>query len=259
MAGRLAGKVVLVTGGASGIGLATVEKFLDAGARVVMTDVDVAQGETETKRLAAAGKPVSFMAHDVTSPEQWDAVIAKTVSSQGGLHVLVNNAGIAFLHDIEEETLEGFRKTLAVNLESVFLGSQCAVKHMKLHGGGSIINLASIEGLIGASILPAYNASKGGVRMLTRSVAIHCATAGYGIRVNCICPGFIETPIHTKAAVGADAKVLGNLQSYLAVRIPGGRFGKAEDVANACLYLASDDSTYVTGTDLVVDGGYLAH
>jgi NAD(P)-dependent dehydrogenase (short-subunit alcohol dehydrogenase family) len=235
-----------------------VERFLEEGATVVMADVAVAQGEAETKRLAAMGKPVSFAALDVTSPEQWESAVAKVVSSFGGLHVLVNNAGIADIRNIEEETLAGFRKTLAVNLDGVFLGTQRAIAQMKNNGGGSIINMASIEGLIGDPSLPAYNASKGGVRLFTRSAATHCARAGYAIRVNCICPGFIETPIHGKAAEGAKASDLSRLQDYLSTRIPAGRFGTAADIANACLYLASDESSYVMGTDIVVDGGYVA-
>ena len=255
---RLKDKIALVTGGASGIGLATVERFLDEGATVVMADMATAQGEAETKRLAAAGKPVSFVALDVTSPEQWDAAMAKIQSSVGPVDVLVNNAGIGLIRNVEEETLEGFRKTLAVNLEGVFLGTQRAIAQMKGKGGGSIINIASIEGLIGDPSLAAYNASKGGVRLFTRSAATHCARAGYGIRINCICPGFIETPIHGKAAEGAAASDLSKMQSYLSTRIPAGTFGKAVDIANACVYLASDESSYVMGTDIVVDGGYVA-
>lgn len=258
MAGRLEGKIALVTGGASGIGLATVEKFLAAGARVAMAVVAVAQGEAEAKRLSAGGGRVSFVALDVTSPEQWESAVAQVVRMFGGLHVLVNNAGIGVIRNIEEETLEGFRRTLAVNLEGVFLGTQQAIRQMKNNGGGSIINIASIEGLISDPSLPAYNASKGGVRMLTRSAATHCARSGYNVRVNCICPGFIETPIHGKAAESAKASDLDRLQNYLSTRIPAGRFGKAEDIANACLYLASDESGYVMGSDIVVDGGYVA-
>jgi NAD(P)-dependent dehydrogenase (short-subunit alcohol dehydrogenase family) len=258
MTARLEGKIALVTGGASGIGLGIVEKFLDAGAKVVIADVDVSRGEAETRRLTEAGKAVSFIKMDVTSQEQWEAAIGNTVRTLGGLNVLVNNAGICEARNVENESLDNFRRMIAINLEGVFLGTKLAIAHMKKAGGGSIINIASIEGVNGEPMLPAYNATKAGVRLFSRSAAIHCARAKYNIRINCVCPGVIETPILEKVAATADASELEALFKQKMARIAVGHMGKPNDVANACLYLASDESSYVIGTDVVVDGGYLA-
>lgn len=154
-------------------------------------------------------------------------------------------------------TLAQWRHTLTCNLDSVFLGTQLAIELMKARGG-SIINVASIEGLIGEPLVPAYNASKGGVRLFTRSVAAHCARNGYGIRVNAICPGYVETPMVLQAMAAAPTLQAKSMQAYLQQRIPMGRMARADEIAKAMLFLASDDSSYMTGADLVVDGGYLA-
>lgn len=258
MTGRLEGKIAIVTGGASGIGLVTVQKFLDEGAKVVMADIAEELGQAETGKLKAAGKPVVFSRIDISSAAQWEALVADTLKAFGGFNVLVNNAGYARLSTVEKETEEDFDRQIAVNLKGPYLGTKAAIAHMKHNGGGSIVNIASVEGVRGNPLLPAYNGAKGGVRVFSRGAAIHCARAGYNIRVNCVCPGAIETPIFQKIAATASKEDLDSVFSYSMARIALGRPGQPEDIANACLYLASDESRYVIGIDLPVDGGYLA-
>ncbi|HWY25151.1 MAG TPA: glucose 1-dehydrogenase [Nevskia sp.] len=255
---RMQNKVCLVTGGARGLGLAAAEALLQEGARVVLTDRDRAAGEAEAARLVKQGHAARFMVQDVTSAAQWNEVLDQTAAAWNApLAVLVNNAGVAALADVEKESLEHWRTTLAVNLDGVFLGTQAAIARMKEHGG-SIVNIASIEGMQGEPLIPAYNASKGGVRIFTKSAAIHCARAGYKIRINSVCPGFAETQM-VAAAVGTLPPE--QAQAFVArtlARIPMGRFARPEEIAKAVLFLASDESSYMTGSDLVVDGGMTA-
>ncbi|MBR8173727.1 glucose 1-dehydrogenase [Burkholderia cenocepacia] len=258
MAGRLNGKVAIVTGGASGIGLATVKKFLEEGAKVVMADIAEELGQAESAALKAQGKPVMFARIDISSSRQWQTLLADTLQAFGGFDVLVNNAGYARLSTVEKETEEDFDRQIAVNLKGPYLGIKAAIAHMKDHGGGAIVNIASVEGVRGNPLLPAYNAAKGGVRVFSRGAAVHCAREGYGIRINCVCPGAIETPIFQKIAATASKEDLDSVFGYSTARIALGRAGQPEDIANACLYLASDESKYVIGIDLPVDGGYLA-
>ncbi len=250
-------KVCVITGGARGLGLASAEVLLAAGAKVMITDVDAAAGEAEAARLSEAGGQILFMRHDVTSAAQWTAVLDATEAAWGAISVLVNNAGVAQIVDVERASFEHWKQTLAVNLDGLFLGTQAAIARMKKLGG-SIVNIASIEGMIGEALVPAYNASKGGVRIFTKSAAIHCARSGYPIRINSVCPGFAETQM-VSGAVGAmppaEAQVF--VERTLA-RIPMGRFARPEEIAKAVLFLASDDASYITGSDLVVDGGMTA-
>lgn len=257
MSGRMKGKVVVVTGGASGIGLASAEVCAAEGAVVVITDVNAALGDAESKRMVAAGLAVEFRQHDVTSEADWRRVVDDVVQRHGHLDVVVNNAGIAVIAPVEQETLEGWRRTQAVNMEGVFLGTREAIRAMKARGG-SIVNISSIEGLVGDPLIPAYNASKGGVRLFTKSAALECAQRGYGIRVNSVHPGYVGTPLVANAIGALPAEQAAVLQQDLLGRIPLGRLAEPREVAQCVLFLASDESSYVTGAELVVDGGYTA-
>ena len=257
MNGRVAGKVVLITGGASGIGLASAEACAREGAVVVITDVNAKEGEAQASRLATAGLKVEFARQDAASEADWKRTVDEVLDRHGRLDVLVNNAGVAVIAPIDQETLEGWRRTQAVNMEGVFLGTREAVRAMK-ERGGSIINISSIEGIIGDPMIPAYNASKGGVRIFTKSVALYCAQQGYGIRVNSVHPGYVGTPLVENALNALPAEQVAALQQDLIARIPLGRIAEPSEIANVVLFLASDESSYMTGSELVVDGGYTA-
>lgn len=196
------------------------------------------------------------MRQDVSSEVDWDATIAATVRRFGRLDILVNNAGVALGGDVEKTTLAQWRALMAVNLDGVFLGTQRAVAAMKGSGGGSIINLSSIEGLIGDPNLAAYNASKGGVRIFTKSAALHCAQSGYKIRVNSVHPGYIWTPMVENYLASQSDPVAA--KAFLTGLHPVGHLGEPDDIAYGILYLASDESKFVTGAELVIDGGYTA-
>jgi NAD(P)-dependent dehydrogenase (short-subunit alcohol dehydrogenase family) len=257
MSGRVAGKIVLVTGAASGIGLASAAACAREGAVVIITDVNAKEGEAQAQRLAADGLAVEYVQQDVSSEADWRRVVDGILVRHGCLDVLVNNAGIAVIAPIEQETLAGWRRTQAVNMEGVFLGTREAVRAMK-GGSGSIVNVSSIEGLVGEPMVPAYNASKGGVRLLTKSVALYCARQRYRIRVNSVHPGYVATPLVTNAIGVLPPDQAAALQQDLLGRIPMGRFGEPREIANVVLFLASDESSYMTGSELVVDGGYTA-
>jgi NAD(P)-dependent dehydrogenase (short-subunit alcohol dehydrogenase family) len=248
---RLAGKIALISGGAGGIGLATARHFADLGARVVIGDIDVAAAEAAVRgdeRLASARL-------DVTDDASWRGVVDDTLERYGGLDVLVNNAGIASAADIEHVTLEEWRRTFAVNVEGVFLGCRHGVRAMKARGG-SIVNMSSIAGIVGGHNLPAYNASKGAVRLLTKSVALHCARKRYGIRCNSVHPTFVETPMYERFVEGAhDAEAL---RAALVAQVPLGRIAQPSEIAALIAYLASDESQFVTGAELIIDGGMTA-
>jgi NAD(P)-dependent dehydrogenase (short-subunit alcohol dehydrogenase family) len=223
----------------------------------VITDVNTASGDAESKRLRAAGLAVEFQRHDVTSEADWRRVVDDVVQRHGHLDALVNNAGIAVIAPVEQETLEGWRRTQAVNMEGVFLGTREAIRAMKARGG-AIVNISSIEGLVGDPLIPAYNASKGGVRLFTKSAALECAQRGYGIRVNSVHPGYVGTPLVANAIGALPPEQAAALQQDLLRRIPLGRLAEPREVAQCVLFLASDESSYVTGAELVVDGGYTA-
>jgi 3alpha(or 20beta)-hydroxysteroid dehydrogenase len=254
---RMQDKVCLVTGAASGIGLACARRLAEEGAHVLMTDHAVATGERETAALKAQGWSVSFHALDVTSREQWQAALACIAERHGTLDVLVNNAGIAQLGDIEHCAFADWKRTLEINLDGVFHGVQLAVQAMKAKGG-SIVNIASIEGLLGEPLVAAYNASKGAVRLLSKSAATYCARAGYGIRVNAVCPGFVATPLVLENLAAMSADMAQATQAKVLGRTPMGRMGEPLEIAHAVLFLASDEASYITGIDLIVDGGYTA-
>jgi len=249
---RLEGKIVLVTGAASGLGAAAARRMHAEGAVVVLTDRDEERGRTVAAEL---GAPASFVVLDVTDETAWIRVVDHVVATRGRLDGLVNNAGIGLPGSIEDCTLEAFRFVHQVNVEGVFLGCKHAVRVMKAHGG-SIVNVSSVAGIIGAPSLAAYSSSKGAVRTLTKSVAIHCARKGYGIRCNSLHPAFIETPM-VDAMVNL-SKDAARAREGLAREIPLGRIGAPEDVAAAVAYLVSDDAKFVTGVELPIDGGLLA-
>ena len=246
----------MITGGAMGLGKAAALLLSREGAAVSLTDINEAEGRRTADEIAAGGGEALFQVQDVSDPERWVEVIDATTAHFGRLDVLVNNAGIAVAANVETTTLEDWRRTMAVNLDGVFYGTQQAIRVMKETGGGSIINLSSIDGIIGEAELAAYCASKGGVRTFTKAAAVHCGEAGYRIRVNSIHPGYIVTPQHVSYL-----KALGTYEEEnekARRRHPIGYLGEPNDVAYGVLYLASDESKFVTGSELVIDGGYVA-
>ena len=249
---RLEGKVALLTGAASGLGAASARRLHREGAFVVVTDRDEEKGAAVA---ASLGERAVFHKLDVTSEAAWIEVVDAVIAAQGRLDVLVNNAGVGVIASIEDTTLEAFRFVHAVNVEGVFLGCKHGVRVMKANGG-SIINLSSVAGIAGAPDLAAYCSSKGAVRTLTKSVAMHCAKKGYGIRCNSLHPAFIDTPM-VDAIVNASSNQE-RARVGLAKSIPLGKIGEPDDVAAAVAYLASDDAKFITGVELPIDGGLLA-
>ena len=207
--GRLDGKTALVTGGARGLGEAMARAMAAEGAAVAITDLLVDEGEKLAAELAAQGAKSLFLRQDVAEEARWEAVVDEIADKLGGLNVLVNNAGIAEIGSIEDASFESWRRTMSVNLDAVFLGTRAGVRFMKSHGGGSIINISSIEGIVGNPLIAAYNASKGGVRILTKSAAVYCAEQGYGIRVNSVHPGFVPTTMVTEGFAAAPPELAG--------------------------------------------------
>ena len=254
---RLAGKIALISGGASGIGAASAKRFIDEGAKVVIGDINTEKG----KAIAAQyGDELSFTVLDVTSAESWGAAITFATSKMGGLTTLVNSAGVSIPGSIEDISLEDFRHTMSINLEGTFLGTQAGIKALKDVKGASIVNVASTLGHKGGSFVPAYCASKGGVLLLTKASALHCSENGYDLRINTISPGAIHTEMvdpYIKAGIEAGATAEEVIQSF-ADNHPMKRLGTPNEPANAIVFLASDESSYSTGIDIPVDGGYLA-
>jgi NAD(P)-dependent dehydrogenase (short-subunit alcohol dehydrogenase family) len=258
MTGRLANKIAIVTGGGSGIGEATAKRFAEEGAHVIVTDINSDSAERVAADIVAAGGGATARQQDVTEEAAWDTLVQEVVATHGGLDALVNNAGIGTPGNVEDTSLEEWRMVQAVNLDAVFMGTRAAIKVMK-ERGGSIINISSIEGMVGEPNAAAYNASKGGVRIFTKSAALHCAAQAYNIRVNSVHPGFVMTAM-VEAGFGSmhedEAAVM---MERVTGEIPLGEFGEPVDIANGCLFLASDESKYMTGAELVIDGGFTAH
>jgi 3(or 17)beta-hydroxysteroid dehydrogenase len=245
--GRVDGKVALITGGGSGLGAADARRLADEGAKVVVTDINF---EAAKKVAGEIGVNAHAVKHDVSSEDDWRRVIAETERRFGGLSILVNNAGIVVVADPEETTLEQYRKVQAVMNEGVFLGIKHAIPLMSKSGGGSIINMSSTASHLGYPPFFAYSAAKGAVRSLTKSVAIHCQQKGYGIRCNSVHPASIETPM-IQGAMGRP----GEEQEIPEGVLPAGSIGHPKDVANLILYLASDESRFVTGAEFLIDNG----
>jgi NAD(P)-dependent dehydrogenase (short-subunit alcohol dehydrogenase family) len=242
---RFDGRVALVTGGASGIGRATALRFAEEGAAVVVADVQDDAGRAVVAEIEGAGGRASYRHLDVTDEQGWAETVAATLEAHGRLDVLVNNAGIGDTEPIEVTSLDTWNKVVAVTQTSVFLGTRAAAEALKASGHGSIVNISSMYGIVGSGVSPAYHAAKGAVRLLTKTVALGWATEG--VRVNSVHPGFIDTPI------------LGDTdRNMLIAGTPMGRLGRPEEIAAAILWLASDEASFVTGAELVVDGGYTA-
>ncbi|MEO6093783.1 MAG: glucose 1-dehydrogenase [Novosphingobium sp.] len=248
MAARLAGKIALVTGAGSGIGEACARSFAAHGATVIVSDVRHDAGLAVAQDI---GPSASFLDLDVTDLAQWDRTIAEVRGRNGGLDVLVNNAGAGIGGGIERETIEGHRRVLDINVTGVWAGVRSALKAMDARGGGSIINISSIDGLVGVEGLSTYVASKFAVTGMTRSLALELGPRN--IRVNSVHPGIIETPMVAKNT----GKSMERLQKAVA-RQPIARMGRPEEIANAVLFFASDESSFCTGASLVVDGGHIA-
>jgi NAD(P)-dependent dehydrogenase (short-subunit alcohol dehydrogenase family) len=254
--GRVSNKVALVTGAAQGLGQAIATLLASEGARVVLSDVNFDGADRQARDINARYEDAAAaVEQDVTDPEGWVRTLSEIRSGYGGLHILVNNAGIGSVASIEQESLENWRRVHAVDLESVFLGCKYAIPLMAASGGGSIVNIASISGVIAGHNLAAYNSAKAAVTHLSKSIALHCARAGNQIRCNSVHPAFIDTPILDGMSTGQDRAAA---LEKLARQIPLGRIGQPGDVAYAVLYLASDESAFVTGSELRVDGGISA-
>ncbi len=257
--GLVDNKVALVTGGASGIGRACAETLAREGAQVVITDIDT-DGLTGTLgRIEAAGGSALTLAHDVTDEEAWRGVLDEVLSHCGGLHILVNNAGIGIGGSLLEMSLEDWRRQNAINLDGVFLGTKHGIPAIHGSGGGSIIIMSSVAGLRGSPGLAGYSASKGGVRLFAKSAALECASAGLNVRVNTVHPGIIDTPIWTKLPAGGLSGGANAIDpEALAASTVAHRAGRPQEIADGVLYLASDLSSYVNGSELVIDGGMMA-
>lgn len=247
---RLEGKVALVTGAAAGIGAAIARRFAAEGAAVAITDVRTERGAALSEALNADGRRTCFMPLDVVSEPQWAAAVERTIEAFGRLTVLVNNAGIYARRLIGETSANEWDRMMEVNAKGVFLGVKAAVPAMRAAGGGSIVNLSSIAGIMGSAYSSDYNASKGAVRILTKCAAVQHAKDN--IRCNSVHPAPIDTDM------GREALPEGDIREQRLREIPLGRVGTPEEVANTVLFLASDEASYVTGSELVVDGGFTA-
>ena len=247
---RVDGKVALVTGGAGGIGAAAARLLAAEGAAVLIGDILAEQGQATADTIAASGGRATFVELDVTNPQDWSNAVAQAVGRFGKLDVLVNNAGVSHRTGVEETAGDAWDRVMDVNVKGVFLGTRAAIPEMRRAGGGSIINISSIYGIVGSGASASYHASKGAVRIFTKSVAVQYAKDN--IRVNSVHPGFVDSPM---------------TQSHHAVpevwndrvgKTPLGRMGTPADIAAGIVYLASDESSFVTGAELVIDGGMTA-
>ena len=259
MAGRCEGKLALVTGAAQGLGRAHARRLAEEGARVLCSDLN-GDGAKESADIINAdlGDGTAFsIQHDVTDPQAWEAAVDAAREHLGGLNVLINNAGIGVAGNIESCAFDDWKHCFSVNVDSIFHGCQKALPLMREHAPGSIVNISSIAGLIASDTMPAYNSSKAAVWMLSKSIALHCAKNNMDIRCNSVHPTFVDTPIldGTAKAHSLDKKVL---LDKLARQIPLRKVGEPHDIANAVVYLASDESRFMTGAELKLDGGISA-
>ena len=254
--GRVQGKVSIVTGAASGLGFAAAQKLMTEGSKVMLSDINEEVINTMSDRLKDfSSSQYSTFIHDVTDEDSWIELIEKTENELGKINILVNSAGISLGADIVSTEFDVWKKVHQVNLDSVFLGCKYVIPKMSKSGSGSIINISSISGIVAGWNTAAYNSSKAGVRLLSKSVALYCAKKGIDVRCNSVHPAFVDTPIldPIKQAFGADEAV-----AKLARQIPMNKIGDTDDVSYAILYLASDESKFMTGTEIVLDGGLSA-
>lgn len=252
MVGNMSGvtnKVVIVTGAAAGIGAAAAKLFANKGAKVVITDVDQAGGEATVHAINDAGGQALFIKQDVSSEEEWKTTVATTVKQFGGIDVLVNNAGIYFIRSLEDTTVEAFNRLMSINVTGTWLGAKYVAPELRKRGGGSIINLSSIAGLRGSVNHSAYGSSKGAVRLLTKDLAAELGPDN--IRVNSVHPTYVRTQMADQgaAASGLTLDEMGKKFS------PLGRLATVEDIANLIIFLANEESSYLTGSEFVIDGG----
>jgi NAD(P)-dependent dehydrogenase (short-subunit alcohol dehydrogenase family) len=264
---RLKGKVAFVSGGLRGIGLACVERFLAEGAEVILSDLDAPESEIATQVMGKLGQAASYVQANVTKEEDWQRAREVVVSRHGKLHILVNNAGIGPTAPVETMEMEEWRRVMAINVDGVFLGVKTFTTLMAesgadVRGGASIINVSSMYGIVGAVETSAYNASKGAVRLFTKGIALEFASKKMPIRANSLHPGMIETPMMDngfQAAVDAgQAESVQQLKDGMIALTPLGRLGQPEDLAAGVFFLASADSAFMTGAELVMDGGWTA-
>ena len=255
---QLAGKVAVVTGGASGIGAACAATLAREGARVAVTDIDFEGARAVAGAITDAGGHAFALLHDVTDEDRWIAVMAEIQAAYGNVTIMVANAGVGMRGSITEMSLADWRRQTAINIDGVFLSVKHSVPAMRRAGGGSIILMSSVAGLRGAAGLAGYSATKGAVRLYAKSVAMECGLANDNIRCKSVHPGIIETPIWQKMDGSAD-HARRNAPVDIAVLavagVPLARVGQAQDIANGVLFLASDASSYMTGSELIIDGG----
>lgn len=264
---RLDGKVALISGAARGIGAATAARMCEAGARVIIGDVLDDAGRDTAQAISAGGGDCTYVHLDVTDPADWEAAIATALARHGQLSVLVNNAGVFVGRDIEGSTLEDWNRLCAVNLTGVYLGTKLALDPLRRAArdqpeGSVIVNLTSIAGLVGSQLDPLYSMTKGGVTLFTKSAALEFARKGYRIRVNSVHPGVIETDMGAQTfasrATLAGSNDVDGARAAATSMHPIGRLGRADDIARGIVFLASDDSGFMTGAGLVLDGGLTA-
>jgi NAD(P)-dependent dehydrogenase (short-subunit alcohol dehydrogenase family) len=257
MSQRVAGKKAFITGAAQGLGAAMAKTLAREGTTVSLADLNLEGARAQAREInAELGRTAAYaFALDVTSETQWIAVLAEAAQAMSGVSVLINNAGISVGGTIEQMSFETWKRVMTVNVDSVFLGTKYALPYMRENQPGSIINISSIAGLIASHTMPNYNASKAAVWMLSKSIALHCAKYRLDIRCNSIHPTFINTPILDEYRVRFGVQ---EAEAKLARQVPLGRIGEPGDIANAALYLASDESRFVTGAEIKVDGGISA-
>lgn len=264
---RLQGRVAFISGGLRGIGLACAERFLAEGAEVVLSDLDAEGSEVASATLARLGQAASYISANVAKEEDWERAVVHVRERHGALHILVNNAGIDLTGPVETLSLEGWRRIMAINVDGVFLGTKHFVPLLAeggaaVKGGASIINVSSIMGLVGYNEVSAYNASKGAVRLFTKGIAIEFAQKKTPIRANSLHPGFVLTPLlnagFQRWVDAGFAEKPQDLIDTMAATTPIGRLADPSELASAAFFLASEDSSYMTGAELVIDGGWTA-